>query len=294
VKIFDNDPSPGTTNPLDNANAQFFVRQHYLDFLNREPDAGGLAFWANEITQCDNVPLPPGFINAQQCREIRRINVSAAFFLSIEFQETGYLVERFYKSAYGDASGTSTIGGTHTLGVPMVRYLEFMRDTQQIGKGVIVGQTGWEQQLENNKVAYAEDFVTRTRFTTDFATTLSPTDFVNLLFSKAGVSPTSQELQDAINEFGGAGNTADTAARGRALRRVAENSGLKSAEKNKAFVLFQFIGYLRRDPNSGQDTDYSGYDFWLTKLNQFNGNFIAAEMVKAFLAADEYRHRFGP
>jgi hypothetical protein len=40
--------------------------------------------------------------------------------------------------------------------------------------------------------------------------------------------------------------------------------------------------------------DYSGYDFWLSKLNQLNGNFIAAEMVKAFLNAGEYRQRFGP
>jgi len=34
---------------------------------------------------------------------VKRINVSAAFYLSIEFQETGYLVERIYKTAFGDA-----------------------------------------------------------------------------------------------------------------------------------------------------------------------------------------------
>ncbi len=62
----------------------------------------------------------------------------------------------------------------------------------------------------------------------------------------------------------------------------------------QSFVLMQFFGYLRRDPNSGPDTDYTGYDFWLTKLNQFNGNFVAAEMVKAFITSTEYRQRFGP
>ncbi|PYS56853.1 MAG: hypothetical protein DMF76_23800, partial [Acidobacteria bacterium] len=77
--------------------AQFFVWQHYLDFLNREPDPSGLAFWTNEINSCGS--------NAQ-CIEAKRINVSAAYFLSIEFQQTGYLVERIYKAAYGDASGT--------------------------------------------------------------------------------------------------------------------------------------------------------------------------------------------
>ena len=97
-----------------------------------------------------------------------------------------------------------------------------------------------------------------------------------------------------MNEFGGATNTADIAARARALRRVAENSTLNIQEFNRAFVLMQYFGYLRRDPNSGPDTDYTGYDFWLTKLNQFNGNFVSAEMVKAFISSSEYRQRFGP
>ena len=96
-----------------------------------------------------------------------------------------------------------------------------------------------------------------------------------------------------MNEFGGATNTADIAARARALRRVAENSTLNIQEFNRAFVLMQYFGYLRRDPNSGPDTDYTGYDFWLTKLNQFNGNFVSAEMVKAFITSTEYRERFG-
>jgi hypothetical protein len=55
-----------------------------------------------------------------------------------------------------------------------------------------------------------------------------------------------------------------------------------------------YFGYLRRNPNDAPDSDYTGYDFWLTKLNQFNGNYINAEMVKAFLSSIEYRQRFGP
>jgi hypothetical protein len=73
---------------------------------------------------------------------------------------------------------------------------------------------------------------------------------------------------------------------------VAENQNLVNSEFNRAFVLMQFFGYLRRNPNDPQDSDYTGYDFWLTKLNQFNGNFIDAEMVKAFLSSAEYRQRF--
>ena len=83
-------------------------------------------------------------------------------------------------------------------------------------------------------------------------------------------------------------------ARARALRDVAENSLLQQQEFNRAFVLMQFIGYLRRNPNDSPDSDYTGFDFWLTKLNKFNGNFVNAEMVKAFITSGEYRQRFGP
>jgi hypothetical protein len=284
--LFVGDTTNSLVNPVDEA--QFFVRQHYHDFLNREPDAAGLAHWTNQITECQQ----PG---ATCDAEVRRINVSAAFFLSIEFQETGYLVERIYKSAYGDADGTSTIGGaSHTIKVPIVRFNEFLSDTQQIGKDVVVGAGDWQTQLENNKVAFTQEFVTRTRFTTAYATTMTPAEFVDALFLKAGVTPTTDERSSIINEFGGAGTSADTAARARALRRVAENTILKQQETNKAFVLMQYFGYLRRDPNAAPDTDHTGYDFWLTKLNDFNGNFINAEMVKAFISSIEYRQRFGP
>jgi len=284
ITITDNDSVTGP-NPVDQAS--FFVRLHYIDFLNREPDASGLAFWTNQITECQQ----PG---ATCDAEVRRTNVSAAFFLSIEFQETGYLVERLYKSAYGDAVGISNFGPAHQLPVPVIRFNEFLPDTQQIGKGVVVGQTGWEQVLENNKVVFAQDFVSRPRFTTAYATALTPAQFVDALFTNAGVTPTVSDRNAAINEFAGAGNTADTAARARALRRVAENATLNQRETNRAFVLMQYFGYLRRNPNNPPDSDYSGYDFWLNKLNQFNGNFIDAEMVKAFIVSGEYRQRFGP
>jgi hypothetical protein len=284
INIADNDAVSGP-NPIDTAG--FFVRQHYLDFLNREPDAPGLAYWSNQITECQQ----PGAI----CdAAVRRINVSAAFFLSIEFQETGYLVERLYKTAYGDATATSNFGPTHQLAVPIVRLNEFLPDTQEIGRGLVVGQTGWEQVLENNKIAFILQFVQRPRFTSAFPLSLTPAQFVDALFVKAAVTPSASERAAAINEFGGAGTTSDVAARGRVLRRVAENPTLNQNEKNRAFVLMQYFGYLRRNPDDPQDTDYTGYDFWLTKLTEHNGNYIEAEMVKAFLDSTEYRGRFGP
>jgi uncharacterized repeat protein (TIGR01451 family) len=274
VTINDNEAVDGP-NPVDHTD--FFVRQHYLDFLNREPDPPGFGFWTNQINSCGA---------DAQCIEVKRINVSAAFFLSIEFQETGYLVYRFYKSAYGNLPGAP---------VPL-KLTEFLPDTQQIGKGIIVGQAGWEQQLETNKAAFALDFVSRSRFTSTYPTTLTPAQLVDALFANAGVTPSAADHDAAVNEFGAVGNTTDTAARARALRRVAENSTLQQQERNKAFVLMQYFGYLRRNPNDSPETglNFDGYNFWLNKLNQFNGNFINAEMVKAFIVSGEYRQRFGP
>ena len=284
--IFNSTNPVGTpSNIVDDAT--FFVRQHYHDFLNRQPDASGLAYWTNQITECQQ---PGATCNA----EVRRINVSAAFFLSIEFQETGYLIERIYKSAYGDFDGSSGIGGAHLIKAPIIKLNEFLADSQQIGKGVVVGADGWQTKLENNKVAFTQDFVIRSRFVSAYPTTMTPAEFVDQHFLNALVTPDATERISIINEFGGTGNTVDTAARARALRRVAENTALAQQEKNKAFVLMQFFGYLRRNPNDPQDSDHTGYDFWLQKLNQFNGNFEQAEMVKAFLDSTEYRARFGP
>jgi len=266
------DASP-SANPIDTAS--FFVRQQYLDFLGREPDPSGLAFWTNEMTSCGVV---------QSCIEGKRTNVSAAFFLSVEFQETGYLVYRMYRSAYGNLPGTP---------IPLTLN-EFTPDRQRVAQGIVVGVGNWQAQLESNKSAFALDFVSRARFITAYPTTMTPTEYVDGLFATAGIAPSPNERAAAIAEFGVAATSADAPARARVLRRVAENAVLSQREFNRAFVLMQYFGYLRRDPNVAPDSDFIGYEFWLAKLNQFNGNFIDAEMVKAFLLSSEYRHRFGP
>jgi Calx-beta domain/FG-GAP-like repeat len=275
--INDNETSNGQ-NPADNTS--FFVRENYLDFLNRQPDTDGLNFWIGQITRCGSDP---------GCIEVQRINVSASFFLSIEFQQTGYLVERIYKSSYGDATGTSTFQSTHTLPVPIVRLSEFLADTQKIGQGIVVLQQGWEQALENNKQTFLNSFVQRTRFLTDYPANMTPGVFVDTLNTRAGSPLSVAERDQLVSDL-----STNAKTRAQVLRAIAEHQNLVNAEFNRAFVLMQYFGYLRRNPNDAPDSDYTGYDFWLTKLNQFNGNYIEAEMVKAFLSSIEYRKRFGP
>lgn len=270
ITISDNDNSAGP-NPIDAAS--FFVRQHYLDFLNREPDPPGFGFWTNEITSCGS---------DVQCVEIKRINVSAAFFLSIEFQETGYLTYRVYKSGFGNLPGSP---------VPL-KFADFLKDTQQLGKGVQVGVGNWEAQLEANKQAYALAFVQRAEFLTAFPNSMSPDQIVDKLDQNAGFVLSVAEKANLVATLGA--TPADVTKRALVLRSVADDSDLRNAELNKAFVLMQYFGYLRRNPNDLPDTDFSGFDFWLNKLNSFGGNFVNAEMVKAFIVSGEYRQRFGP
>ncbi len=283
VTIQDNDAADGPSPVREQSfETRFFVRQHYLDFLGREPDQGGLDFWAGGIDSCGT---------DSGCLFNKKIDTSAAFFLSIEFQETGFLVHRMYKTAYGEADGSAIVNNVPTpIKVPVVRLSEFLLDSQRIARDVIVGTPGWPERLTANKAAFALEFVQRSRFTTAFPPSMSPEAFTNALIANAGITLEESEKQALINELAG-NNTA--AGRASVLQQIAESEELVSIETNKAFVLMQYFGYLRRNPNDPQDTDHSGYNFWLQKLNGFNGDWRAAQMVEAFIDSIEYKQRFG-
>jgi photosystem II stability/assembly factor-like uncharacterized protein len=261
-------PAP-TPTPVEINDSADFVAQHYRDFLGREADPAGLAHWTNEIESCG--------VDAQ-CREVRRVNVSAAFFLSIEFQQTGYLAFRARKVTFGDAPGEP---------VPVSRA-EMLEDLQVVASGVVVGVENWEQRLEQNKRDYFDRLATSARFTALYPQALSPEAYVGALNQNAGGALSQAERDALVSEM-----RSNTKTRAQALRAVAEDADLSRAEFNKAFVLMQFFGYLRRDPDEAPDSDFSGFNFWLTKLDAFNGNYVQAEMVKAFLESTEYRKRFG-
>lgn len=255
------------------------VEQHYVDFLNRKPDPNSLAFWSNQISEERS--------SAAENANVL-VNVSSAFFLSTEFYDTGYLVYRMYKAAFGSASGASTLGGKHQLSVPIIRLSEFVPAIQQIGHGVVEGKGDWQSKLENNKAKFMSEFVSRSRFILAYPTSMTAAQFVDSLNTNAGNPLTSAKRDQLVNDLG-----TGVKARAQILRSVAEDPNLINAEFSRAFVLMQYFGYLRRDPNNTPNTDFSGYEFWLKKLNEFDGDYVAAEMVKAFITSDEYRERFG-
>ncbi|HVF56746.1 MAG TPA: DUF4214 domain-containing protein [Pyrinomonadaceae bacterium] len=254
LTVADNDSSLSTPNPV--GDPLFFTREHYHDFLNREPDNSGLAFWVDQLNECGTDTA---------CIEVKRINVSAAFFLSIEFQETGYFVDRLFKATYGRRPTMA----------------EFLPDTQEASRGIVVGTLGWQEQLAANKRAFVEGWTARPNFNSVYGG-LTNVQYVDKLFANTGIAPAQGERDALVAEL-----NAGTETRAGALRRIADNPEFSKKETNPAFVMMQYLGYLRRDP------DDAGYNFWLSKLNQFGGNFVQAEMIKAFLVSDEYQKRFG-
>jgi len=240
-------------NPLDTP--EYFVRQHYLDFLGREPDEAGFNFWSDQILSCNG---------DADCIERRSVNVSAAYFLSAEFQRTGGLVDRLYRASYGRNP----------------RYAEFMPDRGLLARNVVVGRGSWEAQLAANEETFIDGWVGRREFQAAFDS-LSNAEYVDRLVSNTGIRFTPAERDSLVNGLG-----SGSLSRAEALQQIAGNERFAKARFNAAFVMMEYFGYLRRDP------DESGYQFWLDKLNQFDGNFERAEMVKAFINSGEYRARF--
>jgi len=272
------DPIEAGANPIDFRD--IFVGQQYHDFLARQSDTAGQNFWETQIANC-------GTNNA--CIADRRINVSAAFFLSIEFQQSGYFVIRVHKAAFGSDKANP-------------RYLTFLRDQRRIGDGVIIGEPGANLLLEANRQAFLEEFVSRPEFLLPFPQGQNAFTYVDTLFANEGVIPTPVQRQAAVNAYG-SGNTLGRAA---ALKSVADSDGVYDKQYNPAFVLMEYFGYLRRDPNAAPDNNFVGYDFWLDKMNlasvpgeNIRDDDVAltrvkrADMVESFLVSIEYRGRFG-
>lgn len=276
VQITD-DASETSANPIDDPRG--FVCEQYHDFLNRQSDQAGEDFWTNQIAGCG--------ANAA-CIDEKRTNVSAAFFLSVEFQNTGYLVIRAHKAAFGNDKSNP-------------RYLVFLRDQRELNEGVVVGQPGADTRLEQNIQMFFREFVQRPEFVTPFPMGTAAATYVDTLFANATVTPTTAERNAAISAYG----SGDTAGRAAALRSVSDSNSMFQKQYNPAFVLMEYYGYLRRNPDDSPDNNFSGYDFWLNKMNQFSlpnedvrnesvalGRVKRADMVKSFLVAGEYRQRF--
>ncbi|HYO62662.1 MAG TPA: Calx-beta domain-containing protein [Pyrinomonadaceae bacterium] len=267
LTINDNDAA-AAPNPVDDA--AYFVRQHYRDFFGREADAAGLAFWTAQITSCGA---------DAECVDFKRQQVSAAFFLSTEFRETGFFVYRLYRAAFDRAPR---------------RTEEFLPEARAVGAGIVDGEPDAPERLEAQKDTFASAFVARNAFANAFPSTLTPAEFVAAFDANTGGVLTQAERAAAVAEFGAAATSADVSARKRALRRVAEGASFVERERNRAFVLMQYFGYLQRNPDDPPNTNLDGFNFWLGKLEEHDGDFVAAEMVRSFITSGEYRSRFGP
>jgi Subtilase family/Calx-beta domain/Peptidase inhibitor I9 len=244
--ITDNDSS--NTNPI--ATNALFVRQHYADFLNREPDPVGFQGWQDILNNC-----PPSGIgsNGFYCD---RIEVSSDFFRSPEFQGQGYVIYRYYAAALGRNP----------------TYAEFFTDLARI--------SGFQTDAEReaNKVKLFEDYAQRPEFIS-YYNSLDSTGYVDQLASMANVTLSNRD--QLINDL----NTGQKN-RSQVLRDVCDfNQAVYQAFYNEAFVVMQYFGYLRRDPDAS-------YLDWIQIMNNNGGDYRV--MINGFMNSNEYVLRFGP
>ena len=282
-------------NPIDDA--AFFAAQHYRDFLNREPDAPGLAHWTGEITECsDPAKRHPGE-SLETCTERKRANTSAAFFLSPEFQNTGSFVLRVYWGTLGKLTSAQCPGVPQNLpGHCRPRFTDYTADMATVAQGIVVNNALDPAVINVNKRAFVDQFVNRAEFKTAYPDAMTHAAFVDKLFFTAGITPTADERDALINGLTGGTETrssvvfkvvdgTQTTTGGLLVFQTSYGKAFYDQEFDAAFVFMQYICYLRRNP------DQEGYDFWLAKLKHY-GNWVDAELVLAFIISPEYRSRF--
>ena len=284
------DATEGATNPIDTSSE--FVRSQYHDFLHREPDAPGLAFWTDNIEKCNDPARIPAGQTVAQCIDKQRESTAIAFFMSPEFQITGGFVYHLYK---GSLTGTPNYDGGSPGRFPT--SLEFMRDVSTVSEGIVVNNQISGGVVEANRNRLAAEFVQRPEFLAKYGG-LDNTLYVQELFNTTGITATAAEKQALVD---GLGNNTET--RASVLRKVVDGTVVISEgnvqftttygqafynqEYRRVFVFMEYIGYLRRNP------DAAGFNFWLGKLNFYGGDPFQAEMVRSFILSPEYRSRFG-
>jgi uncharacterized protein (TIGR03118 family) len=262
VTITDNDAAPPTTNPIDDS--QFFVRQHYLDLFNREPDID----FANRVAQITACGADAA------CIATKRVDVSNAFFSSPEYQGNGSLIIRTSKAAFGNLSTTLVTPGD-------VLYGQFELALQAILKDVAVGAAG-ASQLETNKQAFFNAFVQRPDFKAKYDA-LTNAQFVDALIANTGVTFTTAQRDQFVADLNSSAKS-----RAQVLRAIAENTTFAQQDANRDIVQLGFFGYLRRDPDTGQ------FNILLNRLNSLATQIDPRrDAVRLFINAPEYRQRFG-
>ncbi|HKP72518.1 MAG TPA: hypothetical protein VJT82_06240, partial [Pyrinomonadaceae bacterium] len=183
-----------------------------------------------------------------------RVGVSSSFFRSDEFMLKGNFVIRFYKVSLG----------------PPPNYRNFIRDSQRVTAPT-------EAEVNAARDAFTNEWVERADFKAIFDG-LSNQGYVDRLEQNAGVTLSNKaQLVADLN--------AGTKTRAQVLRDIVESNEVKAKMYNDAFVLMEYFGYLRRDPDS------DGFQKWLVYLNAHPSDFRT--MVRGFINSVEYRIRFG-
>jgi hypothetical protein len=132
-----------------------------------------------------------------------------------------------------------------------------------------------DAELEAAKTAFIVQFMARPAFVTKFGA-LNDTQYVDTLLATADVTSPHRDFWIAALGNG-------TRTRATVLRDISESLEVYNKYYNQSFVVMQYFGYLRRDPDAF-------YLQWITHLNS-TGDFRS--MIFGFMNSLEYRFRFG-
>jgi YVTN family beta-propeller protein len=280
----------------------FFVWEHYRDFLNRDPDVPGLNFWTGEITECSDPAKRQAGESLALCTERKRANTSAAFFHSPEYQNTGSFVIRVYWGTLGKLPNTpksscpSLPDGYSGQCRPL--YNDYIADMSKVARGIVVNDQLDPNVINANKHAFVDQFVTTAPFKAKYES-LNNQQFVDTLFQTTGINAGASDREALVEGLNAQPATetrssvvfkvvdgTTTQAGGLLVFNTTYGQAFYDKEFDDAFVFMEYLGYLRRNP------DQEGFDFWRAKLKHY-GNWQDAQMVLAFISSPEYKTRFG-
>jgi len=161
----------------------------------------------------------------------------------------------------------------------MPRYQDFMRDLETIGRGVIVGSGGQEQQFAANFREFMEDWTHRESFIKSFSQ-LNDAQYVSRVIENANLS-----LDPAGREALVSGLSSGSETRATVLLKIVDDPRLVAREKYRSLLELHYFGYFRRNPDDPPDGDLRGFNFWLQDLERHQD---ARDLSTTFRVAGEY------
>ena len=206
-----------------------------------------------------------GALNQPAPRELALLLDRDPYALLVQFPRTSFFSYRLIKATYGR----------------MPRREELIAAMTVIYRGVFLRQSGWENQIEANRISLLNAWINSKEFRQAYESK-TDAEFVNVLLSNAGLNWSGTARDALVDKL-----QSKQVSRQAALSSIVEDHGFFASEYNTAYVLMHFFGYLRRNPDDPPDGDLRGLIFWRDNLDTW-GDYL--NISRAFVESIEYNN----